>query len=213
MNLILSLIMISANVLGGAMAFPQARRLARTRRPEGVSPAWVGISVAMNMWWLAYGIAAERWALVPVSVISVCLYGAIGAALLATVGRSCGRELLLAFAALALAPLPFLLIGGWPAAGVAIGVGYGVQLLPAVISAFRSDDLRGVSAGTWLIAGAESLLWAVYGLIVADSALVIAGVAGVLMSAIILLRLALTGHLNRSPAVARWRNPEPELSW
>ena len=56
------------------MALPQARQLARTRSTDGVSPTWVGVSLALNGWWLAYGLAAHVWALVPVSMISFLLY-------------------------------------------------------------------------------------------------------------------------------------------
>ncbi|MFT7327671.1 MAG: hypothetical protein ACI88S_002103, partial [Ilumatobacter sp.] len=38
MNLILNLVVIAASVLGSGMAFPQARRLMKTRSVDGVSP-------------------------------------------------------------------------------------------------------------------------------------------------------------------------------
>ena len=47
-NILLNSVVIVATVLGSWMAFPQARRLARTRRVEGVSPAWIGVSLAIN---------------------------------------------------------------------------------------------------------------------------------------------------------------------
>ena len=60
MNVMLNALVISATVLGSGMALPQARQLARTRRTDGVSPTWVGVSMALNGWWLAYGFAARR---------------------------------------------------------------------------------------------------------------------------------------------------------
>ncbi len=76
-------------------------------------------------------------------------------------------------------PLPFLVIGGWELAGIAVGLSYGVQLLPAVVAACRTRDLVGVSASTWIIAFVESGLWLVYGIGVGDIALTLAGTVGV----------------------------------
>ena len=96
-------------------------------------------------------------------------------------------------------PLPFLLVGGWQVAGVVIGFCYGLQLLPAVIAVMRSRALSGVSAATWWIAWVESMIWLVYAAAVTDVALIVAGTIGVVMSTIILTRLA--GH--RPPADRR----------
>lgn len=177
------------------MAFPQARRLARTRRVEGVSAVWIGVSLAINGWWLTYGLAAGVWALVPVSVVSLMLYTSMTVVYVGTVGRRALPPMAVGFFVLGMIPLPFLIIGGWQLAAVAVGLSYGVQLLPAVVSACRTRDLVGVSASTWLIAWVEAALWLVYGLLgVADIALTLAGIVGVVMASIILARLAITGH-------------------
>jgi uncharacterized protein with PQ loop repeat len=193
-NLLLNSLAVIATVLGSWMALPQARRLARTRRVEGVSAAWVGVSVAINGWWLAYGISAEVWALVPVSLISLALYSVIGTVYVSTVGRSALPGLALGLFGLGMAPLPFLLVGGWELAAVAVGLSYGIQLLPAVVASCRTRDLAGVSPATWLIAWVEAGLWLGYGIGVVDTALILAGIVGVAMSSVILLRLAVTGH-------------------
>lgn len=194
MNVMLNLIVVVAGVLGAGMAYPQARRIVRTRRFEGVSPVWAGISVASNAWWLAYGIYADVWALIPVSVASLVLYGAICAAIVHDRGRPALARMMVGAVALGLVPLPFLLAGGWPLAGAAIGLCYGLQLLPAVVAAHRSTDLSGISPGTWLMAWAEAALWAAYSIMVLDPALAVGGGAGLLMSTAILVRLAATGH-------------------
>ena len=59
MNVVVNALVVSATVLGSGMALPQARQLARTRSTDGVSPTWVGVSLALNGWWLAYGLAAQ----------------------------------------------------------------------------------------------------------------------------------------------------------
>jgi len=194
MNLVLNLIVVVATVIGSSMAFPQARAIARTRRVDGVSAAWIGVSLAINAWWLAYGLGAGIWALVPVSVISLALYGVMAGFYLATTGPLGLRGMAFGAFVLGMVPLPFLLAGGWALAGVAVGLSYGVQLLPAVVASLRTSVLTGVSSTTWIIACVEAALWLVYGTAVADLALVLAGSVGVVMAAVILTRLAVTGH-------------------
>ena len=176
------------------MAFPQARRIARTRRVDGVSSTWIGVSLAINAWWLTYGLVVGVWALVPVSLISLLLYGVMAWFFVRSVGRAAGAGLALGVFGLGMVPLPFLLIGGWELAGVAVGLSYGLQLLPAVVASLRTSALSGVSSTTWIIASLESVLWLAYGLGVGDAALTLAGLVGVLMASVILVRLAITGH-------------------
>jgi uncharacterized protein with PQ loop repeat len=194
MNLLLNLLVVVATVLGSWMAFPQARRIARTRRVDGVSATWIGVSLAINGWWLTYGIVADVWALIPVSFVSLLLYGVMAWFFVGSVGRAALPGLALGVFGLGMVPLPFLVVGGWELAGVAVGLSYGVQLLPAVIASLRTSMLSGVSSTTWIIAFVEAALWLVYGIGVGDVALTLAGVVGVSMASVILARLAVTGH-------------------
>ena len=194
MNLLLNLIVVVATVIGSAMAFPQARRIARTRHVEGVSATWIGVSLAINAWWLAYGLAAGVWALVPVSLISLVLYAVMARYFLATVGRRGLGGMALGVFVLGMVPLPFLIVGGWTLAGVAVGLSYGVQLLPAVVASMRTSSLSGLSPTTWIIACAESALWLVYGIAVAAVPVILGGAVGMVMAGAILTRLAVTGH-------------------
>jgi len=171
-----------------------ARRIARTRQVDGVSATWIGVSLGINAWWLTYGIAEHVWALVPVSLVSLALYGVMAVGYLAAVGRDSLPGFALGVFGLGMIPLPFLLVGGWASAGVVVGLCYGVQLLPAVVAACRTSALTGVSAATWLIALVEAVVWFAYGMGVGDAALVIAGVVGAAMASVILARLAVTGH-------------------
>jgi uncharacterized protein with PQ loop repeat len=217
MNVMLNALVISATVLGSGMALPQARQLARTRRTDGVSPTWVGVSMALNGWWLAYGLAASVWALVPVSVISFGLYASMAVLFVGTGGTASRRGLIIGAAGLGMVPLPFLVVGGWELAGLAVGLCYGLQLLPAVVAVLRTRALAGVSAATWLIAWTESMLWLVYGLGVSDLALIVAGTIGVAMSTLIVVRLGATGHrpldvFTRATSAARWRKAQASLS-
>jgi uncharacterized protein with PQ loop repeat len=211
-SVLLNSMAVVATLVGSVMALPQARRLARTGRADGVSPGWVGASLAVNGWWIAYGFAVPLWAILPVSIISFGLYAAMAVLLVRTVGRHCIRPLGLGVLALGLVPMPFLVAGGWTYAGAVIGFCYGLQLLPAVVAVFRSRNLAGVSPTTWLIAFVEAALWLVYGIGVHDVALVSAGMIGVVMSSLILVRLALTGHQPLEVFRARWIMARASLS-
>jgi len=194
MQLAVTLIAILATVLGSWMALPQAIRLVRTRCVDGVSASWIGVSVAINVWWLAYGVGADVWVLLPVATISVAIYGTMAAVFLRTVGPRGMPGMVLGMFGLGMVPLPFLVLGGWTLAGVALGLAYGIQLLPAVLAACTTDRLSGVAPATWLTAWAEAALWLAYVALVPDVALALAGVMGVVMATVILVRLSVTGH-------------------
>ena len=200
-----TLIALVANVVGSAMAVPQFRKLLVTRDVAGISPAWAAVSAGMNSWWFAYGVANGIWEVLPVSAISAALYFSI-AVVLASVSRRTALPGLVLGAVISALPALVLLGGGWTAAGVVLGLGYGVQLAPALVAALRRRELSGIAAGTWWIAATEAALWAVFGIGVGDAPLAIAGVGGTLVSAAILCRLHLTGHRPiDAVAVGKWR--------
>lgn len=191
---LLTAVVVAANVLGGAMALPQAAKLIRSRRVEGVSAAWAGISVAVNGWWAVYGLGIGDVSIVPVSVVSVMAYLAIAVALvrygdasaLRTIGLMTGCG-----AAVSLVPMLALALDGWATAGVVLGALYGVQLSPAVVAVYRAPDVSGVSTATWGIAFAEAALWGVYGFARLDAGILALAAAGLVMSALVLARLFL----------------------
>lgn len=197
--------LVVANVMGAGMAYPQAARIVRHRITSGVSGVWAGVSLSMNLWWLFYGLSEQLWGLVPVSVVAAVLYAVILVAYIRTVGRAAVAGVLVGLFVLGMAPLPFLLAGGWTVAGLAIGLCYGMQLVPAVVAACRSRQLDGLAPSTWIMAWVEAAIWLVYGWFVADLALLAGGASGALMSAIILARLALTGHRPFRVSRLTWR--------
>lgn len=190
-----TLMIIVANVMGAGMAYPQAAKLIRTGRTDGVSGVWAGVSLSMNVWWLTYGIARDLWVLIPVSGVSVVLYAVIITAYVRR-SRTAGtvRSVATGMFVLGMVPLPFLVIGGWSTAGLAIGLCYGMQLAPAVLAACRTRELNGVAPSTWLMAWVEGAVWLAYGLIEFDAALLAGGISGTVGASLILARLALTGH-------------------
>lgn len=205
-SLVLTLTVVVANILGAAMALPQATKLIRNRQAQGVSPAWAGTSAMVNGWWVAYGLGAGDTSIVPVSVVSVIAYLAIATALL-RYGHTPRTPVLLAMvgsaAGVGLVPVVALLAGGWATAGVALGAMYGIQLSPAVVAVYRSVDVSGVSAATWAMALAEALLFGVWGLAHRDAGLIALAATGSTMSALVLARLGVIAD----PALFRVRRP------
>ena len=196
MNLVLTLIVVAASVLGSGMALPQAIRLARTGKVDGVSAVWIGVSMAINVWWTAYAVAAEVWALLPVATVSLVVYIGMAVMYFRSVGRASLAGFGLGIFVLGMVPMPALIVGGWELAGLAIGLAYGIQLAPAVIAAYQTRQLDGVSSGTCLLSLGEGLLWLAYGAMIADLALLAGGTAGIAMSGAILLRLAAVGSVS-----------------
>jgi uncharacterized protein with PQ loop repeat len=189
---ILTLVVIAANVLGAAMALPQAAKLLESRRVEGISPVWAGVSATVNACWAIYGLGTGDLGIVPVSSVSVMAYLAIVVGLF-RFGRAPALPLALRLvgssAAVAVVPIAAYVLGGWPTAGIALGALYGVQLSPAVVAVYRATDVSGVSAATWAIALAEALLWGVYGFVRLDAGLLTLAATGTLMSTLVLARL------------------------
>lgn len=191
---ILTLIVIAANVLGSVMALPQAIAIVRTRNTLGISPTWVAISTAINVWWVVYGFGIADKAIIPVAVVSFGAYSVIAVALVrcspASV-RASAPGMAAATAAVAVAPLLALMAGGWSAAGITLGALYAAQLTPAVVTVYRAHDVSGVSAATWMIAWTEALLWGAYGIPKLDAGLITLSATGIVMASLVLIRLYL----------------------
>lgn len=190
----LTLVVIAANVLGAAMAVPQARKLLRTRRADGVSVTWAAVSATVNAWWGVYGVAIDDVSIVPVSVVSVGSYVVITVGVLrfATASpRTVLPPALAAVAAVSTVPVIALALDSWVSVGITLGALYGVQLLPAVLTVYRTVDVSGVAVATWAIAFAEAALWGVYGFVRTDVGLLTLAATGVVMSTLVMVRLFL----------------------
>ncbi|MEZ5375035.1 MAG: hypothetical protein R2733_00890 [Acidimicrobiales bacterium] len=199
-GVVLAMAVLVANVLGAGMIVPQVLHLRRHHSTAGVSPSWVGVGIAMNLWWVSYGVSQQLWGMLPVSVVGVALYGVIASELRRCDGSGSLRLVVRGGLLIASVPLLFLIVGGWASAGVAIGSIYAIQFAPAVVAALRADDVSGIARATWTMALGEAAIWFVYGWSQRDLALGIGGGGGALMSAVILLRLAHLGRRNTAPA-------------
>lgn len=188
---LLMLVLVAANLLGAAMAVPQAWKILRTGTSGGVSLSWAALSATVNAGWGWYGFGVGDLGIVPVSLASVLAYLLI--ALLVARHRRQRSAIVRATVAAVAGALSVALAGwlaGWPAVGIALGALYAVQLSPAVVSVYRTFDVSGVSVSTWVIGFVEAVLWGVYGLVRLDIGLMALAVGGVFMTGLVLARLA-----------------------
>lgn len=177
-----------ANVLGVGMLLPQARLIAKTRSSNGVSGAWIGAGVSINLGWFVYGMSAGVWGLLPVSGGSLVLYFWM-LYLLTPVNPAAAREAVQILAGLVGILGVAVTLTGTPGLGFTLSALYTVQFGPAAWAAVRQPDLRGVSTSTWIMAIIEAILWAIYGSAIGDLPVALGGVGASFMSAVILVCL------------------------
>jgi uncharacterized protein with PQ loop repeat len=197
--LLLSSALVVANVLGVAMIWPQVARLYRHRTTGGVSPVWVGVGIALNTWWLIYALAQHLVGLMPVSTGGLILYLTIATLLHRLTGGATTARLTLSTLAVGSVPLAGLVAGGWPGAGLAVGLAYGVQFSPAAVAAMGAPDISGISPATWWMALVEAVIWMLYGMASGDLPLIVGGTGGTIMALTILVRLGLGRSLIGRP--------------
>ncbi|MEE2768153.1 MAG: hypothetical protein VX833_02970 [Actinomycetota bacterium] len=185
-----------ATVLSGVMMLPQVVRLVRTRVPAGVSATWLGFGVVLNSGWVAYCVEMRLWLVVPLQV-SVVAQQAVALGILLPLDRAQQRSALIRAGLLALVCTGVFASAGWTVLGVVLGTSYGIQLGPAVIRAWRSSDLSGISPATWTLSAAESTAWGVFGWAVADGPILIYAAIGTLAAVLVLIRLRSLGQTLR----------------
>ena len=188
-SFVLPVLLIVANVMGAGMIVPQMMRLHRQRVVDGVSGVWVGVGIAMNMWWVAYAVEGSLWGILPVSAVGICLYSVMAWQYVEIVAGPSLPALAVGLLGLGMIPLPFLVLDGWRGAGLAIGLSYGLQFAPAAVSAIRSVHAAGISPMTWTMAWIEATIWFVYGIVINDLALLVGGGGGTLMASVVLRQL------------------------
>lgn len=189
MSFVMPALLVVANVMGAGMILPQVLRFRRNRSADGVSGAWVGVGIAINAWWVVYALAESLWGLLPVSAVAFVLYCVIACQYVALAGRGSVRGIAAGVLATGSIPLPGLLVGGWSAAGLSIGLVYSVQFSPAAVTAVRAVDLSGISPVTWTMAFVEAAIWFVYGMVESDVALLVGGAGGAVLAGVVLVCL------------------------
>ena len=112
MSMIVTVLLVVANVLAAGMILPQVTKLHRTRSVDGLSGPWIGIGMAMNLWWAGYAIQGGVWGMLPVSIAGFMVYAVLAVLFAQIAGRGAVRAVAGGAFTFGMAPLPGLLIGG-----------------------------------------------------------------------------------------------------
>lgn len=181
---------------------PQILKLHRTGDTAGLSTSWALLTGMNNAAWFGYFAASRYWlALVPSSSVAL-LSGGLAVMLhrrQALPGRS---RVLIGAWALALgaaASLDRRLLGA------ALTGAFLIQVVPAVVTAYRTSRPTGIARGTWLLIVGELSCWAVFGAANRDGPLVALGTSGVVSALLMLHRTRATA--SRPARCRRFRVP------
>lgn len=149
--IVLSSMLVVANIMGAGMIVPQVVRLRRYRNTRGISASWIGVGLAMNLWWVAYGLASGLWGIIPVSAVAFLLYLVMTAQYAGINGTTSLRGCVTGMVGVGIVPLPALILDGWATAGVVVGLCYAVQFAPAALmrSAPTGSTASRRSPGRW----------------------------------------------------------------
>lgn len=172
-----------AVVLALTQPIPQVVRIVRTRSTAGVSAptAWLGLLI--NMAWIFYGVARD---LLPVALLSVA-YVVGYAAIVTLVVRRGDRGGIATAAGAVAALIAITILAGWAALGTVLALTVGVQFIPQILAAWRSDDLTALAPATYLVCLLDGLVWGSFGLASADGPLMLYGVVMVTVAILVLV--------------------------
>lgn len=174
---------VAAAALAVSQPIPQIVRLVRTRSVAGVSGATTWLGLAVNLAWAGYGVGRSLPLVIALSAVYSFGY-LVTAVLLVRNGQRRG------IAAGAAAAAGFVGLGtaaGLTTLGTVLALVVGVQFLPQIVEAWRSDDLTALAPGTYLVAAADGAIWGIYGSVVADGPLVLYGVVMLSVAVLVLV--------------------------
>jgi uncharacterized protein with PQ loop repeat len=168
----MALIAFSATVLAAIFLVPQIVRLLVHGDTRGVSATWAAFGLITNLAWVDYLWQQGRWAPVAAPAIALVTYG-ITLVVIARLdrGHRWMRTAIVYTVSMALASR-----GGLIAMGLVLAVTPVIQVAPELLAVFKERHPSGVSPATWALAGAEAVLWGIYGWLAGDLALVGYGV-------------------------------------
>jgi uncharacterized protein with PQ loop repeat len=175
----LTVFAFAVNVL---LVWPQAIKMVRTRSVAGVSPGTWTISVLLFSVWIVYSVSIGYWGLAAANLS--CLIGAI---VILTVGTREGWNRwwawLSACGFLVATALVFTIPLMLPILMVSVGVALRV---PQLVTLMRSSDLSGFSVTTWILAISNAAVWMVVSIDKHATAVVIANIASITTTIILL---------------------------
>jgi uncharacterized protein with PQ loop repeat len=169
---------------------PQLLKLRATGDTAGVSWSWATLTSVNNAAWFAYFTLASYWtALVPASSATL-LAGAL-AIMLARRAQARARPAALTSSWAALL-ITGCVVAGRTGLGTLLTAAFILQVTPSLWTAYRTANLTGVAAGTWLLILGELSCWTIFGVHQSDPRLITLGGTGVTASALMLARILRT---------------------
>jgi len=169
----MNLLALTATVLAAIFLVPQIVRLVARGDTRGVSATWAGFGLITNLAWVDYLWRQGMWAPAMAPTIALVTYGITLVVIIRLDrGHHWIRSAILYTVLMALSASR----GGLVAMGLVLAVTPVIQVAPQLMSVFKERHPSGVSPATWALAGAEAVLWGVYGWLAADLALVGYGV-------------------------------------
>lgn len=168
---------------------PQILKLRRTEDTAGVSTSWALLTGINNAAWFGYFAASRYWfALIPSS--SAALLGGLLGIMLTRRHRMRRRSV--------------VVIGAWTVMvaaaasvdrrllGALLTAAFLIQVVPAVVTAYRTRQPTGIARGTWLLMLGELSCWAVFGTANRDGPLIVLGATGMISALLMLHRTQAT---------------------
>lgn len=197
-------------VIAGLFAVPQfVPQLRRVRRGRiaGVSWTWAMMTCVNNVAWVAYFTwSAQYTALIPATA-AVIVSGLLAVNLAARMSSFPRRSALIVAGWLGVMALAAVLFGRH-GLGTSLAVAFFLQVAPSVWTAYRSSDISGISAGTWLLVLGELACFGLFGVVEHDWNLIALGLIGVSASLLILARVAVMSRRATTPTTATSLQPE-----
>jgi uncharacterized protein with PQ loop repeat len=189
-ELLANLAVIAATAATLFFLVPQIVKLVRTGDAAGVSTTWPAIGLASNVGWTVYYVHGTLWAPLVAPIGATTGY-AVTLWALARMGRPLGASAVRGAVAGAVLVATTAVLG-WTALGVALGLSFGVTMVPTLWTAYRTWNPSGISPGTWWLGLAEAVLWGFYGWHHADAGILTFSVIALGGSAAMLARYAAT---------------------
>jgi uncharacterized protein with PQ loop repeat len=173
-------------IIGLVRAVPQLVRLLRARGAFGVSVDTAATSSIVSLGWAVYGLLTGQTYVVLATGSSGLIFAVITVMAL-RYGRSL-RE----FRVAPLWLVVLLVTGfvfGTNVLGIVLALSALVSNIPQILVAYREDNLKGLSLGTWLLSLSDGLVWGTYALLQQDVSIIASGTFQSITSALIVARI------------------------
>jgi uncharacterized protein with PQ loop repeat len=170
---------------------PQILKLRRTKDTAGLSTHWALLTSINNAAWFGYFAASRYWAALIPSTSAALLGGCLGIMLnqrhkLARRDRAMIGTWAIVLSAAASINRHLL--------GMLLTAGFLIQVIPAVLMAYRTREPTGIARGTWRLVLAELSCWAMFGAAKRDGPLIVLGATGVISALLMLNRVHTTAN-------------------